>query len=426
MLLTICHIDILGVTETHLHEEITDVEIFIEGYQISRRDRQHKIGGGCLVDYKANLDFVPKPELTGEYIEAVWLEVTLRSQRLLIGNVYRAPDNNEFYYDFKQTLDRIWLKRNNILVMGDFNSDLMKTKANNAVSHQGKHLKRIIESVGLTNIITEPIRIGKSSETLLDLILVSNISKIQKAGTYDLAISDHKLIYTVVKLTRNKELPEIRTVKNYKSVNKGEFKLALQNVPWWISNVFDDLDDVVNTWELLYKDVVNEFITERKVKLRKNSLPWVDLRIRKLLNKRFKLLKIWQQTKSPEAHKKYKEARNVANITMRKAEANYWRIEFSNATNSKEFWQLVKKIHWKTKTTKIGPLEDNEGNIQTNDNVKADLMNNYFATVGNQLAQSFPPDTTLKQFINRLTRSVQELKIDKQLLLYQLKTVNPN
>ena len=61
---------------------------------------------------------------------------------------------------------------------------------------------------------------------------------------------------------------------------KRTFKLALQNVPWWISNLFDDLDDVVNIWELLYRDVVNEFITDRKVKVRQNSLPWVDTEIR--------------------------------------------------------------------------------------------------------------------------------------------------
>ena len=65
----------------------------------------------------------------------------------------------------------------------------------------------------------------------------------------------------------------MKTVKNYKLVNKENFKLTLQNAPWWIGNLFDDIDDVVNTWELLYKDVVDEFITERNVKLRQNSLP---------------------------------------------------------------------------------------------------------------------------------------------------------
>ena len=44
------------------------------------------------------------------------------------------------------------------------------------------------------------------------------------------------------------------------------FKTTLDTTPWWICSVFEDKDDVVNTWELPYKDVVNEFVTERKAK----------------------------------------------------------------------------------------------------------------------------------------------------------------
>lgn len=63
---------------------------------------------------------------------------------------------------------------------------------------------------------------------------------------------------------------------------------------------------------------------------------------------------------------------------MRKGEAEYWKNEFPSASNSKEFWKVVKKVHRKTKVTKIGPLEDDQGNVQTNETVKAELMNNYF------------------------------------------------
>ena len=45
---------------------------------------------------------------------------------------------------------------------------------------------------------------------------------------------------------------------------------------------------MVNSWELLYKDVVNEFVIERKAKVRSNSLPWITTKIRKLLNTRYR------------------------------------------------------------------------------------------------------------------------------------------
>ena len=61
--------------------------------------------------------------------------------------------------------------------------------------------------------------------------------------------------------------------------------------------MFEDIDDVVNTWELLYKDVVKEFVTERKAKVRSNSLPWITTEIRKLLNTRYCLLKRGKELK---------------------------------------------------------------------------------------------------------------------------------
>jgi hypothetical protein len=203
LLLKTCSIDILGITESHLNEKITDDEIYIEGYRFFRQDRQHKAGGGCLVYYKENLNVILKPEFMVNNIEALWMEITINSQRLLIGNVYRAPDNNEFYNEFKRILERLWLKRNNMLIMGDFNSDLLKT--NKDKCHQGKKLEHIIKSFGLTNVIKEPTRIANSSATLLDLILVSNESKITKAGTIDPAISDHKMIFAIVNLIRKRE-----------------------------------------------------------------------------------------------------------------------------------------------------------------------------------------------------------------------------
>ena len=63
---------------------------------------------------------------------------------------------------------------------------------------------------------------------------MSNKSKIIKAGTLDPAISDHKMIYAIVNIINKTEHPIIKTVKNYKYVDKSKFKSALQNVPWWV------------------------------------------------------------------------------------------------------------------------------------------------------------------------------------------------
>lgn len=46
-------------------------------------------------------------------------------------------------------------------------------------------------------------------------------------------------------------------VKNYKTMNIDEFKTTLEDTPWWGTNIFDDVDNLANAWELLYKGVVD-------------------------------------------------------------------------------------------------------------------------------------------------------------------------
>ena len=149
--------DFWRITESHLCDEILDENTYIDNYRFLRQDRQNKSGGGCLICYKENLNVIPKPELTVRTIESIWFELIINSQRLLIGNVYRAPDNYEFYNHFKTDLERIWLKRNNILIMGDFNADFSKTSMNNAENYHGRKLQAITKSFGLINVIVKLI-----------------------------------------------------------------------------------------------------------------------------------------------------------------------------------------------------------------------------------------------------------------------------
>ena len=87
---------------------------------------------------------------------------------------------------------------------------------------------------------------------------------------------------------------------------------------------------------------------------------------------------------------------------------------------------MVEKVYRKTKVTKIGSLQDDQGTIQTSDLLKSELMKNYFATMRKQLATEFTTYTTPQQFILRVTPSIQELMIDEKLLLKQLTTINPD
>ena len=155
----------------------------------------------------------------------------------------------------------------------------------------------VIDRFGFKNVIKHPTRVTATTKTLLDVTIISDTSKLVKAGVSDTGIADHRLNYTVLKLSRNRMPPRTREVRNWKKCKKANFKEKLKSVPWNTCNIFDDIDDNYWMMEKLYKDVSTEFLPKRKVKMRSKSLPWI--------NKRYKLLKQAQKTKDPEDFEKY-------------------------------------------------------------------------------------------------------------------------
>ena len=157
-------------------------EISVDGYKIARLDRTHKSGGGCMIYFSNNLSCFERSDLLFD-IEAVWIDITCDSQKFIIGCIYRPPGDSHFYQVFYSTLERIWMKRKNILLMGDFNADLFP-KRSYELNSEGKRLLRILSSFDLHNVIVQPTRTTSSSSTLIDLV-ITNTSKIVNSGVFD-------------------------------------------------------------------------------------------------------------------------------------------------------------------------------------------------------------------------------------------------
>ena len=77
---------------------------------------------------------------------------------------------------------------------------------------------------------------------------------------------------------------------------------------------------------------------------------------------------------------KHEEARNEANRLVRKAKYEYERsIAINMQEDSKIFWKFIQS---KTKTKENSPcIIDEQGEINTDDRIKAELMNNFVQSV---------------------------------------------
>ena len=154
MLLDSVRFDVLGVTESTLTSKNCDSDIDIPGYKFLRKDRVTEDGGwGCILYFAESLDVTEAFHLfPSEWnkLEAIWAEINLHSQKLLISVVYRPPMDTNFYVTLERQLENIWIKRKNIFIMGDLNSDLLKKRGDGkAVSETGTKLLNVINKFGL-------------------------------------------------------------------------------------------------------------------------------------------------------------------------------------------------------------------------------------------------------------------------------------
>lgn len=169
--------DILAITESHLNQDVSDDEIAITWYKTARCDRNDgRKGGGTVIYFAEHLNAYERHDINvNKALEAAWIDVTIASQKLLVASVYRPPDNISFLNLFSSTLDRIWMKRTNIILLGDFNFNLLPSTqdANSSIWK----FRQLLNKFNLKNVINKATRITDTSMTLIDLLFVQTLQK---------------------------------------------------------------------------------------------------------------------------------------------------------------------------------------------------------------------------------------------------------
>ena len=83
------YFDILALNETHLDQCYSDV--YVQGYDIVRHDRNRSGGGVCIYVRKSK-NFVKRSDLVPENLEAVCIEVTKPNSRpFIVSSIYKPP-----------------------------------------------------------------------------------------------------------------------------------------------------------------------------------------------------------------------------------------------------------------------------------------------------------------------------------------------
>ena len=144
------YFDILALNETRLDQYYND--IYVQGYDIVRHDR-NRSGGGVCIYVRKSINFDKRSDLVPENLEAVCIEVTKPNSRpFIVSSIYKPPSAPvEIFNSIERMNGQMDNEDKEMYILGDLNCNLLDQTS---LDNDAKHLLPILEIYQLTLLIT--------------------------------------------------------------------------------------------------------------------------------------------------------------------------------------------------------------------------------------------------------------------------------
>ena len=214
-----------------MRENVTNADVEIDGYKLTRLDRLGKSGGRVCLYTRSSLKvkrLKDMSEISESGFHQLWMQIQLKKLRSMLLCVAYRPDYcplpcfvNNFMDKYTQALTFV----KDILVAGELVCDMLKPR-----SPEANALLDLCNSVNLTQLIKEPTRVTENASTLIDVIMTSSNNIVEDSGVVVSHISDHFLVYTSLKLKLPKSPSSFVNIRSYKNYNRDKFVEDLEQV----------------------------------------------------------------------------------------------------------------------------------------------------------------------------------------------------
>ena len=382
--------DILCLNETKIDSTVSDSDIAVPGYLLHRLDRTAH-GGGTLIYYSKSLDVKRNTRLTKKSYESLWVEVRFKkSKPIYICSLYRPPcskaieDTTRYTRYLFSCFDNLQ-KDSEVFILGDFNVDI--SKRNNLSSL----ITEFCKSRDLKQHVSSPTRISEYSSTTIDLA-ISNSTHAKDCTVIDIGISDHSLVFVRREKTHVDRKPKTITTRSFKNFNQEAFLDDLGKLDWspmLKSTVVDEAAEIFNSNVL---GVLDRHAPLVQIRIRLDSPPWFNEELYHAIQERDYLLKVAsrQEKGSPEWARYKKKKNSVIKLKDRLKREYYQKSINDNRSESRKLWKTLQNLVPGKKSDSVTPHSLSHDNKEISDKKEmATIFNNFFATVGSKLGETF-------------------------------------
>ena len=191
----------------------------------------------------------------------------------------------------------------------------------------------------LQYINKDPTRITPHSRSLLDVIMISCPLILKDSGVVDMGISDHSMVFCILKLKTVKHHPTHIHARSLKHYDPNRFVMDLSRLPFDMIFSAEDVEDKLHLFNQLFISTLNNHPPVKHITIKGRPRSFINKDIKLLMNRRDKMLKIFRATNNMDDWVKYKNLRNSVKFNLRSAESNHVRTQIEHCKgNSRSTW----------------------------------------------------------------------------------------
>jgi len=259
------NIDILAACETWFNSDDPNaikLDMAPPGYITKNLNtaipgRSGRCGGLALI-YRDTLTIRPHPVMNSTQTTSFHYQafrLTIDNKTFCIVNIYRWPDSNiNLFYDELSSLladVTVAVDCSRLVVCGDLNCP------GSTESTVADQLTELLDTFGLTQLVTKPTRFGSTSKNLLDVIITGYgsplLSNIEVCSTHEL--SDHCLVKCELNQSLNRRQLVTFQYRKLKQLDVGLFRSELAK-----SELFTSPESTVDAFVQQINSVVNSIL----------------------------------------------------------------------------------------------------------------------------------------------------------------------
>ena len=347
----------------------------LEGYVKFRKDRLGRRGGGVLLYIKETIPAYEVQLQEEAYCnETIWCKLVTGYTTVTIAVVYRCPNitkqNNEKIHNAISEVSK-----GDCIIMGDFNHVNIKWDTLQSTGIEDQTFLCLVQDNFLTQHVLEPTRAAR----ILDIVLSSQKEFVDNVVLQEpLGSSDHNQLHFNIKIKSDKT----KVKKSRRDFRKGNYKAIrkrLAHIDW-----NDKMKNKTATecWNILRGEIdsdIDRFVPMKRHGKQSKKKHLSKEAFRKIRYKQ-NMWRVYKHTGNDQDYVVYKEALNAATNEVRKSKRN---VELKLAqhikSDSKSFYAYERSKQ--NVRDKVGPLEDNAGDIITGEFLMAEELNIHFSSV---------------------------------------------